>query len=125
MNLLNKIVGFFANPLTVGMALVVAALVLAAVRRRRATIWAAGFAIAWFWFWSMPIVGGWLALPLERDFPVQLAEEMPEADAIVLMGGGVWGATNYPYAMLKDGADRAWHAARLWKAGKAPIIIPS
>ena len=27
--------------------------------------------------------------------------------------------------MLKDGADRAWHAARLWKAGKAPIIIPS
>ena len=73
----------------------------------------------------MPVVGGWLALPLERNFPVQLAEEMPEADAIAVMGGGVWGATNYPYAMLKDGADRAWHAARLWKAGKAPIIIPS
>ena len=29
MNLVNKIVGFFANPLTIGMALVVAALVQA------------------------------------------------------------------------------------------------
>jgi uncharacterized SAM-binding protein YcdF (DUF218 family) len=73
----------------------------------------------------MPIVCGWLALPLERDFPVQLAEEFPTADAIILLGGGMGGSTNYPYADMGPGADRAWHAARLWKAGKAPIIIPS
>ena len=124
-NFINKAVGFVANPLFVGIVIVAVGLVFVLLKKRRAAVVALGSALAWFWFWSMPIVSGWLALPLEEDYPVQLAENMPEADAIVLLGGGVWGTTNYPYAMLKDGADRAWHAARLWKAGKAPIIIPS
>ena len=124
-NFINKAVGFVANSLFVGIVIVAVGLVFVLLKKRRAAVVALGSALAWFWFWSMPIVGGWLALPLERDYPVQLAENMPEADSIVLLGGGVWGATNYPYAMLQDGADRAWHAARLWKAGKAPIIIPS
>ena len=124
-NFINKAVGFVANPLFVGIVIVAVGLVFVLLKKRRAAVVALGSALAWFWFWAMPIVGGWLALPLEEDYPVQLAENMPEADSIVLLGGGVWGATNYPYAMLKDGADRAWHAARLWKAGKAPIIIPS
>jgi len=124
-NFINKAVGFVANPLFVGIVIVVVGLVFVLLKKRRAAVVALGSALAWFWFWAMPIVGGWLALPLEEDFPVELAEDMPRADAIVLLGGGVRGMTNYPYAMLKDGADRAWHAARLWKAGKAPIIIPS
>lgn len=124
-NVINKTVGFILNPLFVGMLIIAAAFVLALHRKRKAVMWTLGIGLLWFWFWSMPIVGGWLALPLERDYPVQLAKDMPTADAIVLMGGGIWGVTNYPYAMLKDGADRVWHAARLWKAGKAPIIIPS
>ena len=124
-NFINKAVGFVANPLFVGIVIVAVGLVFVLLKKRRAAVVALGSALAWFWFWSMPIVGNWLALPLEEDYPVQSTENMPEADAIVLLGGGVWGATNYPYAMLKDGADRAWHAARLWKAGKAPIIIPS
>ena len=122
---IHKTVGFVLNPLFIGMLLAAAAFALAVLKKRKSVVFALGIALSWFWFWSMPIVGGWLALPLEEDYPVQLAENMPEADSIVLLGGGVWGATNYPYAMLKDGADRAWHAARLWKAGKAPIIIPS
>ena len=122
---INKMVGFILNPLFVGMLMIAATFMLAFLRKRKAVMWTLGIGLSWFWFWSMPIVGGWLALPLERDYPVQLAKDMPNADAIVLMGGGIWGVTNYPYAMLKDGADRAWHAARLWKAGKAPIIIPS
>ena len=124
-NFINKAGGFVANPLFVGIVIVAVGLVFVLLKKRRAAVVALGSALAWFWFWSMPIVSGWLALPLEEDYPVQVAENMPEADSIVLLGGGVWGATNYPYAMLKDGADRAWHAARLWKAGKAPIIIPS
>ena len=55
-----------------------------------------------------------------------LAEEMPEADAIVLLGGGMAAAPgHYPYADMAPAADRVWHAARLYKAGKAPLIIPS
>lgn len=125
MNTLNKVVGFIANPLAVGITLVLAGLILGILRRHKWTICLLAVSIAWFWFWSMPIVCGWLAMPLERDFPVQLVEDMPMADAIILLGGGMGGTTNYPYADMGPGADRAWHAARLWKAGKAPIIIPS
>ena len=124
-NAFNKFVGIVANPLFVGMMIVVAGLILAVMRRRKGAIWLSAISFAWFWLWSMPIVGGWLCLPLEEDYPVQLAEDMPEADAIVLMGGGVWGDKYYPYACLNESADRTWHAARLWKVGKAPIIIPS
>ncbi len=122
---INKFVGFVANPLSIGMLMVAVGLVLVLFRKRKAVLWTLGVSFIWFWFWSMPFVGSWLALTLEKDYPVRLAEDMPEADAIAIMGGGVCGTTNYPYASLKDGADRAWHAARLWKAGKAPIIIPS
>ena len=124
-NFINKTVGFFMNPLMIGMLLIVLGLVFVMCKNRKAAVWSLGVTIAWFWFWSMPIVCGWLAMPLERDFPVQLAENMPTADAIILLGGGMGGTTNYPYADMGPGADRAWHAARLWKAGKAPIIIPS
>ena len=124
-NFINKFVGFVVNPLFIGMMMVIAGFILIRMKR----LWAASCMLAgsfvWYWFWSMPIVGGWLCFPLEKDYPVVLAEDMPKADAIVLLGGGVGGSTNYPYADLGPGADRAWHAARLWKAGKAPIIIPS
>ena len=125
MNTVNKIVGFLLNPLFIGMLLVAVGLAFAWFRKNKGAIVALVASLLWFWFWSMPVVGGWLTLPLEEDYPVRVAEEMPTAEAIVLLGGGVGGSTNYPYAMLRDGADRAWHAARLWKAGKAPIIIPS
>ena len=124
-NFINKFVGFVMNPLFIGMMMVVVAFVLIKVRRLRAASFALAVSFAWFWFWAMPITGKWLGLPLEEDFPVRLAEDMPKADAIALLGGGVSGCTNYPYADLRSAADRAWHAARLWKAGKAPIIIPS
>ena len=125
MNALNKLVGFIVNPLSVGMLLIVVSFILVYLRRRKCAVATLAFSFLWFYFWSAPIVGAWMALHLERDYPVQLAEDMPEADAIILLGGGVRGVTNYPYAMLRDGSDRAWHSARLWKAGKAPIIIPS
>lgn len=124
-DVINKIVGFVANPLFVGMLLVTVGLGFVFRKKTRPASWMLCMALAWFWLWSMPVVGRWMCLPLEEDYPVQLAEDMPEADAIVLMGGGVWGDEHYPYACLNESADRAWHAARLWKAGKAPIIIPS
>ena len=124
-NFINKFVGFVMNPLFLGMMIVVAGLVFTRMKKLRAASCVLAVSFAWFWFWAMPITGKWLGLPLEEDFPVRLAEDMPKADAIALLGGGVGGCTNYPYADLRSAADRAWHAARLWKAGKAPIIIPS
>ena len=124
-NFINKFVGFVVNPLFIGMMMVIAGFILIRMKRLRAASCMLAVSFVWFWFWSMPIVGGWLCIALEENFPVILAEDVPKADAIVLLGGGIGGSTNYPYADLGPAADRAWHAARLWKTGKAPIIIPS
>ena len=139
-NIINKTVGYFLNPLGITILLLIAGCWLLMrekngrgerverVERKRSsrlTRIVFFFTLAWVWFWSMPVVGTWLAMPLEEDYPVILAEDMPKADAIVLMGGGCWGSTNYPYAKPVGGAERIFHSARLWKAGKAPVIIPS
>ena len=126
MYLLNKIVGGLLNPLVVGLVMVIVS-GLCLWRNWRKT----GFglligAVAWLWLWSTPMMYRWLGGALESEWPVVRAEDAPQADAIVLLGGGMGSNTNvYPYAEMWNGADRVWHAARLYKAGKAPLVIPT
>lgn len=122
---INKTVGCLLDPLFVGIIMIVVAALLLYKNKTVPSRWLLLIDALWFWFWGMPIAGDWLALPLEEQYPVVSVDEVPEADAIVLLGGGVWGMASFPYADLNDGADRPWHAARLWKAGKAPIIVAS
>lgn len=77
------------------------------------------------WIYSMPVASWHLTKWLESTYPVMRAEEMPEADAILVLGGGIGRPKepcSYPYADLSEAGDRVWHAARLYKAGKAPRI---
>ena len=121
---INKIIGAFLNPLGIGLLLVLLAIVFARLKRCRLSCICGLLSVAWLWFWSTGAVGRWIGLPLERAFPPQLAEEMPTADAIVVLGGGVGENTNAClYAELFSGADRAWHGARLYRAGKAPKVF--
>lgn len=85
-----------------------------------------GLALVWMYVFSTNVIFFWPQNELVKEFPPMRVEAMPTADAIVDLGGGMGANTNvYPYAEMSAGADRAWHAARLWKAGKAPIVIPS
>ena len=121
---INKIIGAFLNPLGIGLLLMLFAIVLARLKRCRLSCVCGILSIAWLWFWSTGFAGRMIGLSLERDFPPQLAEAMPQADAIVVLGGGVGLNTNVcPYAKLFLSADRAWHGARLYKAGKAPKVF--
>lgn len=122
---LNRLVGFFVSPLTIGILLVLAGAGLQLLRKRRAGLAVVLFAAVWFWVWSMPAFYLLLGYGLERGYPPQRAEAMPEADAIVVLGGGMGCNTNLPYAEMWSSADRVWHAARLYRAGKAPVVIPS
>ena len=70
----------------------------------------------------------------ERDYKITLttqalklrAEDMPTADAIVVLGGGMTAnKAVYPYADISEAGDRVWHAARLYRAGKAPLVVPT
>lgn len=88
--------------------------------------WVIRMTLALLWIMAMPYTTEKLAKWIERDYyPEQTAEAMPEAEAIILLGGGVWSAqegSDWPYPDLKEAADRAWHAARLWRARRAPKI---
>ncbi len=123
--LLNRIVGFFLNPLMTGMVLVAAGVLFQMLRRRRASLTLGVCSFFWFWIWSTHALYIVLGYGLEKSYPPQTAESMPVADAIVILGGGMGVNTNLPYAEMWSGADRVWHAARLYRAGKAPVVIPS
>ena len=127
---INKIVGAILNPLGIGLLLMLLTLGLVWLKKRRARLPGSLIpicgllSVAWLWFWSAGVTGRLIGLSLEREFPPQLAEQMPQADAIVVLGGGVGLNTNAcPYAKLFPSADRAWHGARLYKAGKAPNVF--
>ncbi len=123
---LNKIVGFFSSPLVLAIAVMVVGTFLVARGRRKIGLWIVAGATTWLWVWSTGAMYRIVGIGLESEWPVVLAEDSPTADAIVLLGGGIGSNTNvYPYAEISSGSDRVWHAARLYWAGKAPLIIAS
>ena len=97
-------------------------------KRRRMAKWLGWLTVVWLWLWMTPIMTWVVGVPLEREFLVDgrvpMVEKFPEADAIILLGGGMGADTNRnSYAEMSAGADRVWQAARLFKAGKASKII--
>jgi uncharacterized SAM-binding protein YcdF (DUF218 family) len=92
--------------------------------------WRAGLAGIWWaflWLWATPVVSGALAGWVEAQAgPRELAAVQP-APVIVVLGGAVGGARPplRPEPDLGSAADRVWHAARLYHAGKAPRILLS
>jgi uncharacterized SAM-binding protein YcdF (DUF218 family) len=141
MFLVNKLVGWALSPMGVGLMFFV--LGLALVKAGATRVWARRLGmtlllvmLAWMWAWSTPAVQRLMGFSLEREFwtpeasgggvPVPRVETMPECDAIVILGGGMGGNQEAsPYAEMWSGADRVWHAARAWKAGKAKVVVPT
>ena len=122
---INKLVGFVFSPLPIAILLGLIGLVIASRRKRVGYVFMC-VSVIWLWLWSTPMMYRWFAMPLEREWPVQMVCELPQADAIVVLGGGMGANTNsYPYAEMWCSADRVWHAARIFKAGKASVVIPS
>ena len=75
---------------------------------------------------GLPAVSAAAGYALERKFPPTPLEAVPNADAIVVLGGGVSSATEaVPYPELFWSADRAIMAVRLFRAGKAPLVVPT
>ena len=123
--LLDKVLTLLVTPLAIAVGVGLLALVALALGRRRMALGSLAFAIAWLWFWSMPWTSGNLHQSLTSGYPFRDVEAFPAADAIVVLGSirPNPGAPAYPD--LVETSDRAWHAARLYLAGKAPLIIVS
>lgn len=80
----------------------------------------------WLLFWSMPASCIVLINGLERNFPPLSVQTLPKAQSIVVLGGAIRppNKTN-PFPNMNSMADRIWHAARLYHAGKAPLLVLS
>jgi uncharacterized SAM-binding protein YcdF (DUF218 family) len=118
----------FLMPLGVGFIGLAAALFLLFKRAENKT----GFRLflcsfLWLWLWSMPVWSDFIRGKLETQFHYLPATMYPEADAIVVLGGGVRGfaGTDYPNFDLNGAADRELFASQLYHAGKASLVFAS
>ena len=66
------------------------------------------------------------AAPLEARYPAFAPEELPNSDAIVVLGGGIEAEGKFGrWGDLNDAADRVLTGAELWEAKKASRVIVS
>lgn len=126
MFIFNKIVFFFCNPLMIGLVGLVLGWLFGRLHWRKCATGVKIAAVVWLWFWATALPSRWIGAPLEAQYPPVPLAEIPLADAIVELGGSMSGHDREGYAAeMSAGADRVWCSARLWKAGKAPIVVPS
>ena len=83
-------------------------------------------ATIWLYFCSTEWGAGALLSPLESAYPAFVHEELPNAQAILVLGGGTSGESQFGQGGdLNQAADRLWLGAALHRAGKAPLIVLS
>lgn len=117
MVVLNHLISALMSPHSLGLVSLAAAVWF----KRR---FFAALAVAWLWIWSTGFLTSVLGLFLEGEYPPSAIAEYPEGDAIVCLGGGMGGGEgNVMYPEMALSADRVWHAARLWRNGKAPVVV--
>jgi uncharacterized SAM-binding protein YcdF (DUF218 family) len=124
--LVSKVLTLVAMPLGLGgLAALVGVLCLALSRRVLGSALVL-VGLVWIWLWATPVFSDWVRWSLEGPYPPIPVESQPRADAIVILGGAMQGALPPRlHPDLGSAADRIWHGARLYHAGKAPLIIAS
>jgi len=116
---------YWLSPFTLAMLGWLAAGALFFMKRQRAAAWVASIAFVGLWLGSTPAIAELSLDLLEGQYPALTPEATPAADAIVLLGGALVGARppQRPTFTLGPASSRIWHAAALYRAGKAKWII--
>ena len=125
---INKIVGWVASPLGITFLGLALGWVLSRRGGRLARIgmWLSGLAVAFLWIMSCGVttrlVGVGLERPWERDGVMHGSiEGLPDAEAIVVLGGGVGSHEKCQAPELYSCSDRVWQGARLYNAVKTRV----
>lgn len=97
------------------------------LRSRRGFVLLAGAGLAWSALWSIPACSDWLRLSLERQHPLVDERRLPEAGAIVVLGGGMHYSWLERRGVTPDElrSSRVAAGARAFLAGRAPLVILS
>ena len=125
-DLLEPVGRLLLQPMAAGLIVLVLGAIVAGHLERR---WGWGLVVLGIlivWLPATTLVAIPLAGSLEARHLPEPVSEVPTADAIVVLGGSA-GAAHPPRLApdLHAASDRLWHAARLYRAGKAPVVIAS
>jgi len=124
MFVLSKIAIALISPLGSALLGGLLALIAGLIGFRRIGLVLGALSVLWLWVWSLPATSYALRDYLESQHPPMAVETMPEAEAIVVLGGGTWPMQfGQAYPNLGAASDREWHGARLFHAHKAPLLI--
>ena len=120
--LLSKLLPLFVYPLGLAILLSLLGIVMVLRNHRSATVLSILLGISILWVSSTNVFSGFVMKSLEQDFPPVAIDQLPVADAIVVLGGYT-DATNSGVVELGDAVDRLFHGMRLYRAGKAPRVM--
>lgn len=123
---IDKILSLLIYPLGTSLFLGCVGLIFLLLKKRCFAIVSSVMSLGWLWFWSLPVTADTITRSLQSAYQHDAAETLPKVDVIVVLGGCMFpeqGEGSYPH--LGEGADRVWHAARLYHAGRAPKILVS
>ena len=123
---LSKLCIALMSPLGTSLFLILLGIALA-WRGRNRVAWTS-VSIGWLWlvFWSLPLASNGLVGLIEGEFPYQPLSSVPSAPAMVVLGGGIHPPRSAQFPPnLESSADRVWYAAKLWHAGKSPLLVLS
>ena len=121
---LDKLLAIFVYPLGAALLFGSVALALSFTRYRKLARFVLALTVIGLWIAATPLFSHWLVAQLEAQYPPQPIANLPEVDAVILLGGFL--QQPLPSRLSPDltaAADRALEAVRLYKAGKAPRIL--
>lgn len=126
MVLLSKTLSLLIYPLSLSLILLIVAMLmrLRGARGRANTLTLV--ATLWLYFCATEWGASGLLGPLEAAYPAFADEELPQAEAIVVLGGGINGESRFGLGGdFNQAADRLWRGAALYRAQKAPLVVLS
>lgn len=122
----SKLLSLLAYPLTQVFLLQLGGLLALCIGRRRTGVSLVAASVGWLYLASTCWLGDRLMTSLEQRYPPVAVSALPEADVILLLGGGVHSKKSEDVlGNLNRWSDRLLFAAGLYHAGKAPVILIS
>ncbi len=132
---INKIVGWVMSPLGVlFLGLFIGFLLRFWGAQRKGLrvfgAWVVGLSLVSFWVLGLDLTTRVIGLGLEAAYcraglPHGSVEDLPTADAIVILGGGMSEHAKCGASEMQFAADRVWQGARLYRAEKASLVMLS
>jgi uncharacterized SAM-binding protein YcdF (DUF218 family) len=129
--LLSKLLPLLLYPLGLGLLLQLLGLAAASKgseqgsrRRRQASLWLSGTGVGLIWLCAMPLSSRQLIWGLEDRAAALTPQQLPRADAVVVLGGGLRPALPPRQGVeVAEGGDRLLRGVQLVRRGLAPMLV--